>query len=701
MPERKPVTPEDLFQLRFVDAVAVSPDGSRVLYQVRSIDPEKDAYESHLWLVPMRGGEPRRLTFGEHRNGGAAWHPDGRSIAFVSDRRDKKAQIYRLSLEGGEAERLTDLEGRITGLAWSPDGTRLSFSYRADDPPETGHLPGSAAEKRAVEAKAEKKDRKPPSFLRITRLHYKEDGQGFLPQSRFHVHVLDVATGDVRPLTRGEWDHGTAVWSPDGKWIVVPANRLPDSDYHATVADLWLIPAAGGEPKNLTPQPGPAFAPAWSPDGSRIAFLGNDHEEDAWGVKSIHVWTVSPQGGPSRDLTPDLDLTALDLMATDLRDFHDPGPPVWSPDGATIHYLVSEKGSTHLYSVSATGGTPRRVTSGALALLAVDGSRKSKDLAVVRCDHTNAGTVARLDPETGAVTPLACPTAVPFETRAVQEPEEFWVDMPEGHRVQCWMLKPPGADPSNKHPMILEIHGGPRIQYGACYFHEFQVLASAGFYVLFANPRGAQGYGEAFTRAIVLDWGGPDYEDLMRVVDEALLRYPEVDVERLGVTGGSYGGYMTNWIVGHTQRFRAAATQRSVVDIKTLLLAGDFSDDAVPEFGDQPWRDSPDYRRMSPITYVENIRTPLLILHSLEDHRCPVEEAEQLYTSLKLLRRDVEMVLFPGESHGLSRGGTPSRRLARLHFLRQWFVRHLAPEGTDGGSERAPAAAEPAMAKAK
>ncbi|TMQ61213.1 MAG: S9 family peptidase [Candidatus Eisenbacteria bacterium] len=671
MPERKQVTPEDLLQLQFVDAVAVSPDGSRVVYQVRSIDPEKDGYESHLWLVPMQGGDPRRITFGEHKNGSAAWSPDGKTIAFVSDRRDKTQQIFRLSLDGGEAERLTDLDGRIGGLSWSPDGSKISFCYRPADPTETGHLPGSAPAKLAADAKAEKKDRKPPTFMHITRLHYKEDGQGFLPRSRFHVHVLDVATGDVRALTSGEWDHGAAAWSPDGKWLVAPANRLPDSDYHATVSDLWLIPSTGGEPRNLTPQPGAAFAPAWSPDGSQIAFLANEDEGDAWGVKNIHVWTVSPQGGPARNLTPDFDRTALDLMGTDLRDFHDPYPPVWSVDGTAIHYLVSDEGSTHLYSVSAKGGTPRRVTKGALALLAVAGSKQGNDLAAIRCDHTDAGTVGRLDSATGAFAPLARPTAKLFDTLAV------------------------------KYPMILEIHGGPRVQYGACFFHEFQMLASAGLYVLFSNPRGAQGYGEAFTRQIVVDWGGPDYEDLMRVVDDALRRYPEIDPARLGVTGGSYGGYMTNWIVGHTNRFKAAVTQRSVVDLKTLLLAGDFSDDAVPEFGDQPWRDSPDYRRMSPITYVENIRTPLLILHSLEDHRCPVEEAEQLYTSLKLLRRDVEMVLFPAESHGLSRGGTPSRRVARLTFLRDWFVRHLAPEPAPRAAARAPAAAEPAMAKAK
>jgi len=323
------------------------------------------------------------------------------------------------------------------------------------------------------------------------------------------------------------------------------------------------------------------------------------------------------------------------------------------------------------------------------------------ELAVIVADHQDAGTVARLDPSNGKIVKLASPSAKLLHSLAVQEPEEYWVEMPEGHRVQCWMLKPPNAERSKKYPMILEIHGGPRVQYGTCFFHEFQVLASAGFYVLFSNPRGAQGYGEAFTKAIIIDWGGPDYDDLMRVVDDALKRYPEIDAERLGVTGGSYGGYMTNWMVGHTDRFRAAATQRSVVDLKTLLLAGDFSDDAVPEFGDQPWRDSPDYLRMSPLTYVENIHTPLLILHSLEDHRCPVEEAEQLYTALKLLRREVEMVLFPGESHGLSRGGTPSRRLARLHFLREWFVRYLKPGGASASTSRAPGATEPALSKAK
>ena len=252
------------------------------------------------------------------------------------------------------------------------------------------------------------------------------------------------------------------------------------------------------------------------------------------------------------------------------------------------------------------------------------------------------------------------------------------MDAPQGHKIQAWLLKPPNANPKKKHPMILEIHGGPRVQWGACYFHEFQMFANAGFYVVFSNPRGALGYGEAFNQAIVKDWGGPAFDDLMLVVDEALRRHPEVDPDRLGVTGGSYGGYMTNWVVGHTDRFKAALTQRCVTTISTLLLAGDDLGGASLEFGDEPWNmTSEDLWRQSPLAYADKIKTPLMFTHSLQDQRCPISEAEILYKTLKAMHREVEMVLFPGESHGLSRGGTPSRRVARLHVMRDWFTRYL------------------------
>ncbi len=697
MPTPTTLQPEDLFKIEFVDALTLSPDGSRTVYTIRTIDAEKDGYQSHLWMVPTAGGEPRRLTHGESRNSGAVFSPDGRWLAFLSDRKDKKSQIYRLPLDGGEAERLTDLDGGPSGLAWSPDGTKISFVFTPNDPPETGHLPGSASLKKAQEAKAEKKELPAPSYMHITRLRYKFDGQGFLPKGRAHIHVLHVATREIKILTSGPVDHEPPVWSPDGKWLAFSANRDPQNDYNFyVISDVWVMPSAGGEPKNVTPQPGVAFHPSWSPDGKKIAFLGHAKENDWWGWWNLHVWVAPAEGGTARDLMPDQDRMAADVMGSDLNDSHDAARPIWSRDGSSIYYQATESGSVHIRSIPAAGGKSEQLTEGAMRIMAVAGATGTDDLAVIRCGHADAGTIARFDTKKRTLTPLVEPNRGLFASLTVAQPEEFWVDAPEGHKVQAWLLKPPNADPKKKHPMILEIHGGPRIQWGACYFHEFQMFANAGFYVLFSNPRGALGYGEKFSQAIVKDWGGPAFDDLMLVTDEALRRHPEIDPDRLGVTGGSYGGYMTNWIVGHTDRFKAALTQRSVVTISTLLLASDDLGGSPLEFGDEPWNmTSEALWRQSPLAYADRIKTPLMITHSLQDHRCPISEAEILYKTLKALHREVEMVLFPGESHGLSRGGTPSRRVARLHVMRDWFRRHLmpgsAPSATIG------AKAEPAM----
>lgn len=681
MPKRS-VVPEDIRSIRFVDSVLPSPDGSVAVYEIRTINAEKDAYDTHLWLIPLAGGAPRQLTFGEQRNSGATWSPDGRSIAFVSTRKDKVPQIYRLSLDGGEAERLTDLDGDVSSLEWSPDGRSIAFLYRENDPLEQGHLPDTVPLKKAKEAKAEKKELPLPTFRHITRTLYKLDGAGWLPRGRSHVHVLDVARRETRAITSGDFEDSGAVWSPDSTMLAFTANRQEDEEYTSySVSDVFVVPVAGGEPRNITPQPGIAAAPAWSPDGKSIAFLGHDQADDWWGIPNIHVWVVPAAGGPAKDLIPAFDRTATDLVGSDLRDFHAGGNPVWARDGKTIYFVASEFGSTHIYSVASEGGTPKRLTEGALQILTAVRARDRDDLTVIRCDHMDAGTIARFDPKTKAFEPLVTPNKAFFDTLAIVEPEEFWVESPKGHKVQAWLLKPPNADPKKKHPMLLEIHGGPRVQYGACFFLEFQVLANAGFYVLFSNPRGSQGYGETFTKAIVADWAGPAHDDLMMVVDDALKRHPEVDPARLGVTGGSYGGYMTSWMVGHTNRFRAALTQRCVTTIQTLMLGDDLFPKGTGEFGAEPWEDSAVLRQQSPLSYVQNITTPLLITHSMEDHRCDVTEAEMLYKALKGLRREVEMVLFPGESHGLSRKGTPSRRVARLHIMRDWFVRHLSPEG--------------------
>ena len=705
MTTRRPIVPEDLLAIQYLDAAVPSPDGTWIVATIRTIDAEKDKYWKHLWLVPTDGSAPRRLTHGEQKNGGPAWSPDGKSIAFISDRKEKRPQVYRLRLDGGEAERLTDLDGEISGLEWSPDG-KIAFVHRPFNAPEFGHLPGSVAAKKAAEAKKEGKDVPPPSFRHITRLAYKFDGYGFLPKARAHVHVLDVASGAVSALTSGDWDHESPSWSPDGKSVAFVANRQEDAEFTSyTVSDVFVVAATGGEPKNLTPGPGVAYAPAWSPDGKEIAFFGHDRPDDWWGIWNHHVWTVPATGGTPRDLTPDFDRIAQDATIGDLHDLHGGGVPTWSRDGKTVYFTASDHGSTPLFSISATGG-PKKLTTKPTQVMLLARGRSADALILVMNGFTNAGTIARFDPATGAIADLWEPNKDFFAGLRLVEPEETWIDAPQGHRVQAWLLKPPagagGVGAGTKGgaatiPLLLEIHGGPRAQYGATYMHEFQVFANLGIAVLFSNPRGSQGYGETFTQAIIQDWAGPAHEDLMLAVDHALKSNPEIDPARLGVTGGSYGGYMTTWVVGHTDRFKAALTQRCVTTIQTLLLSDDIGGSSAHEFGAEPWTFAPILWKQSPLAYVDQIKTPLMITHSMEDHRCNVAEAEMLYKSLKWLGRDVEMVLYPAESHGLSRMGTPSRRVARLHVMRDWFARHLqpadAPEATTEAGAYASSAA--------
>jgi dipeptidyl aminopeptidase/acylaminoacyl peptidase len=632
--------------------------------------------------VNADGGSPRQLTRGEHRDGGAVWSPEGNAIAFVRGAKETRSQLYRLRLDGGDAERLTDLDGAISGLQWAPDGSKLSFAYRPHDTPEFGHLPGSPAARRAAEAKRDGKKLPPLSYRHITRLAYKFDGQGYLAQARMHLNVLDVSTRKTATVTEGDWDHEPAVWSPDSKWLAFTANRETDAEYSSYVrVDLYVVAATGGAPRKLTPGPGVAAAPSWSPDGKTIAFIGHDKPDDWWGIWNLHLWTVPAAGGAPKNLTPAFDRTASDAMIGDLHDLHDAGTPVWSRDGSALFFLASDHGSTHVFTVPAAGGATRRMTDGAFHVASLSRGREADELTAIRNGFTNTGTVERFDPATALFHKIVEPNEELTRELALGTPEEMWIDAPQGHRVQAWLLKPPHADPTKKHPMLLEIHGGPRAQYGATYMHEFHVLANAGFYVLFSNPRGSLGYGEKHSQAIVKDWAAPAHEDVMLAVDEALRRHPEIDETRLGVTGGSYGGYMTSWVVGHTDRFKAALTQRTVTTIPTLLLSDDIGGSSAHEFGAEPWTFAPILLQQSPLFFVEKIKTPLMIIHSSQDLRCNLAEGEMLYKALKWLRREVELVIFPDESHGLSRMGTPSRRLARLHLIRDWFVRHLEPAG--------------------
>jgi dipeptidyl aminopeptidase/acylaminoacyl peptidase len=674
MPETlPPLTADDLFQLAFVGDPRISPDGKWIAYALTTSRFDDNKYASNLYLAPAEGGEPRALTHGDHANTLPRWSPDGRTLAFVSNRHDKKQQVYLLSMEGGEARRLTDLDGSISAMRWSPDGSRLVLAHRAL----------SAEQIARRQAKKDDAEDKRPQFQVHRSIHFKEDGMGFLFDTHAHLYVVDAASGKATRITDGDTDDIQPVFSPDGKTIAFSSNRMEDPQANLDNLDLCLVPAAGGAITRLVSRYGPCAAPAFSPDGKTLAFAGLFCEKGESFWKDLHLWTVPVGGGDPTDLTPNLDRTLGNYCISDTRDVGDMWePPVWSPDGKTLTFLLSDSGSVFVCRIPAGGGKVERLTPAGWDMSGLSLDDRGGRLALSASSHTRPAEIAVLDPsEGGAPRLLTAHNRGIVETRWIGEPEEVWVPSEAGVKIQAWILKPPGFMAGKKYPAILEVHGGPHVQYANTFFHEMQYLAGKGFVVMWTNPRGSQGYGEAHTKAIVKDWGGPDYVDIMKAVDH-LVAQGYVDETRLGITGGSYGGFMTNWVVGHTDRFKAAVTQRSVVNLYSFFGESDYGYDFEFEFFGHPWDDEETalaYLRMSPIHYVKNVTTPLLIIHSEEDHRCPISQAEELFTALKVLKKETEFVRFEGESHGLSRGGRPQNRRERLLRIAAWFERHLQP----------------------
>ena len=642
------MTPNDLYDIHWLGEAEISPDGQAIAFVVTKMDRESDGYTSAVWLVDAAGGEPRQFTAGAKRDTSPRWSPDGKWLAFLSERGEEKPQLAVIPATGGESRLLTKMPLGAGVPCWSPDGTRIAFSAKTGTPPDP-----------------DPKKAKP--YRRITSMKYRLNGQGFTYDQRRHIFVLDVETGDCTQVTDGDWDDTQPAWSPDGQSLAFVSARHADREFDSA-SDIWLVPAAGGEARQLTQTHGGRGAPSFSPDGQQVAHI----QHPTWPSNGV-LKLVNVQDGTETDASGGLD---REMGAGGL-----PGAvaqPRWLPGGGILT-VAQDRGEASLWiGGSASGG--HWLAKGPSNVSWYSTDRAGVRSAIVSSRQAAPAEVSLVNLETGTQTTLTNLNGAFKEAVALQEAEKFVVTTESGTEVDCWLMKPADFQADKSYPLILNIHGGPFGQYGETFFDEFQVYSGAGYGVVFCNPRGSSGQDTGFARALVGDMGGPDYRDVMAAFDAALERAPWADRERLGVMGGSYGGFMTTWIIGHTNRFKAAISERAVNDWYSLQGASDIGGTFNRQYlgEDATIQDNLEaVLRQSPITYAKNIETPVLILHSEVDLRCPISQAEQLFVVLKQRRKDVEFVRFPDEDHELSRSGRPSHRVDRFNVILEYFGRKL------------------------
>jgi len=652
---KRGVEPHDIYRIKLVNDPQVSSDGKRVVFSVTELDEQENCYRAAIWLLDLPNGEPRRLTSGKHRDDQPRWSPDGSTLSFTSDRNPDevgKGQIWQMPVDGGEPSRLTRLAESVEEYGWSPDGQRI-----------------------VCVSKVRHGEHDPDSDVRhIRTVRFRYDGEGFLEDKYRQLFVVDVATGNASQITDGPYDHSNPAWSPTGHEIAFVGNRNEGWEF-SSVRDIYAIRPAGTVQniRRVTDGSGKWSQPSWSPDGATIAFLGTQRLDSDSPRAELYV--VPAGGGAPESLTTEYDRNVRDGAIADTASFASRAP-LWDAEGHSISVVFSEQGQVHIARVAYPDGELSQVTSGrrrhGAGALLPDGG-----YVFAANDAVTVGELFFCNADGGNMRQLTHLNAEWQDEVTITQPEQFWVESADGRKVHGWIMKPVGFVEGATYPLLLEIHGGPFGMYAESMMHEFQVLAARGYVVLFTNPRGSTGYGDDFAGQLFRAWGKHDFPDLMAAVDWAI-EQGYVDAERMGVLGGSYGGYMTNWVITHTDRFKAAMTQRTVSNMYSTFGTDDiFFASAEQTIGALPWEDPEIYWELSPMTYVTNIDTPLLIEMQEEDWRCPPEQSEQLFTALKRLGKTVEMVRYPEESHGMSRTGKPKHRIERFKFMTEWFDRYL------------------------
>ena len=676
--QKRNMTEKDLFDFTWVGDPQISPDGTTVAFVKVTVSAKKDGYDTSIWTVSTSGNEePHRLTSGI-RDSTPRWSPDGKYLVFVRVP-DAPApgigpQLFMLSMAGGEAFQFTSLPRGAGGPIWSPDGKWIAFGngQNAEEVARAGKPAPPPADGHDSDVRV------------ITRAAYRSNGSGYNDNSHpNHLWVIAAPhTAEDKPtpkqLTSGDFSEGNFVWSNDGSQIYYTSRHVVEAYYELGQTELYSIPSTGGAPVNLTTFDMNSGGFSLSPDGKRLAFVASPNkpvqsytQPDLWVIDTV-------TGAQPRNLTAGFDFDVASGVGGDNA------PPraggggglIWSPDGKSIITVYAKEGQANLGSFDAETGKETDITSGKQSVsafrLTPDGSKMVYSVST----PTRIGDLFVMDRsrQSKQITHI---NDTLFSKLNITEPEEIWYKSFDGKNVQAWIQKPPNFDPSKKYPLILNIHGGPHAAYGYVFDHEFQWMAAKGYVVLYPNPRGSTSYGQDFGNIIQYHYPGDDYKDLMAGVDEVIKR-GYIDDKKLGVTGGSGGGLLTNWVVTQTQRFAAAVSQRDIADWADFWYDADFTLFQETWFKAAPWEDPEDFKARSPITYIKNVTTPLMLILGEADYRTPpASGGEQMFRALKYRKIPTVMVRFPNESHELSRSGQPWHRIERLEHIVGWFDKWL------------------------